>query len=81
MVRRLSGRFEPSKKSEGVLAKHAVKMIMTTALSDLDNVVIAVDAHCDAYLLKPIEKATLLDHLREMGFPVECGSEPAPICR
>ena len=43
------------------------RVIMTTALNDRDNVVSAAPL-CDAYLVKPVEKARLLGCLREFGF-------------
>ncbi len=43
------------------------KIFMTTALSDRDNVFQAALAHCDAYLVKPINKAKLESELTEHG--------------
>ena len=43
------------------------RIIMTTALVDVDNVMQARDQGCDRYLAKPIIKATLLQHLRELA--------------
>ena len=45
--------------------KHA-KIIMTTALSDSDNVTSAFSSKCDAYIVKPIERAKLLHQLRKL---------------
>ena len=42
------------------------KIIMTTALADKDNVVEAARSHCDYFLVKPIEKAKLLEELRKL---------------
>lgn len=44
------------------------KIIMTTALSNKDNVIAAGQAHCDAYLIKPITKTRLFEILRSLGF-------------
>jgi len=41
--------------------------MMTTALADPRNVIAAYRNLCDAYLVKPIEKARLLDTLRTLG--------------
>ena len=43
------------------------KVIMTTGSSDPKDVRSAFHAECDAYLLKPIIKAKLMDQLKEMG--------------
>jgi two-component system chemotaxis response regulator CheY len=43
-----------------------VKIIMTTALNDAENVVQSVNASCDAYLLKPIGREKLLGHIRDL---------------
>jgi len=48
----------------GTLSTTGVKIIMTTALDDVKNVVQAFMGLCDAYLFKPIDTAKLLDHLR-----------------
>lgn len=52
----------------GVSPANAVKVVMTTALDGLQTVMTAVESSCDAYLLKPIRKAKLLEHMREFGF-------------
>jgi two-component system, chemotaxis family, chemotaxis protein CheY len=44
-----------------------VKIIMTTALGDEGNVLMAIRESCDAYLVKPIQKAKLLEHLKKLG--------------
>jgi two-component system chemotaxis response regulator CheY len=42
------------------------KIVMTTALGDLKNVLAAYTSLCDAYLTKPIEKRKLLEKLRKL---------------
>jgi two-component system chemotaxis response regulator CheY len=42
------------------------KIVMTTALADEANVIKAVQHQCDYFLVKPIEKAKLLEELREL---------------
>lgn len=42
-------------------------IIMTTGLSDRDNVSRSAEELCDAYLLKPIDVRTLVSHLRPFG--------------
>jgi two-component system, chemotaxis family, chemotaxis protein CheY len=48
--------------------KNRVKIIMTTALSDLKNVMQAARGRCEAYLLKPIGKENLSEKLEFLGF-------------
>ncbi len=50
-----------------VALQQAVKVVMTTALSDPRNVYNAYRNHCDAYLTKPIRKSDLMTELRGMG--------------
>jgi two-component system, chemotaxis family, chemotaxis protein CheY len=52
---------------EGVLPGRGVKVIMTTALKDKENVFTAFNEQCDAYLIKPVDKANLLGKIREFG--------------
>ena len=54
--------------SEDVPAGQGVKVIMTTALKDKENVFSAFNEQCDGYLVKPIDKTKLLKHLVEFGF-------------
>ena len=44
-------------EARGIYSSQGAKIFMTTALADLKNVVQAFHGLCDAYLLKPIEKA------------------------
>jgi len=50
----------------GTLSTHGVKIIMTTALDDVRNVVQSYKSLCDAYLFKPIDSGKLLAHLRDL---------------
>ena len=50
----------------GTLSTQGVKIIMTTALDDVKNVVESFKSLCDAYLFKPIDRDKLLDHLRDL---------------
>jgi two-component system chemotaxis response regulator CheY len=43
------------------------KIVMTTALQDHQNVSGACQGLCDAYLIKPIDRAKFLDELRKLG--------------
>ena len=51
--------------SRGALA--ASKIIMTTALDEPGHVLNAFREQCDAYLVKPISHAKLLEHLGNFG--------------
>jgi two-component system chemotaxis response regulator CheY len=53
-------------KAQGDLSSSGAKIIMTTALSDPKNVVDALSSLADAYLVKPIDKARLLEELRKL---------------
>jgi len=54
-------------ESRGIYTPGGARIFMTTALGDMKNVIHAFRASCDAYLVKPIEKAKLLERLREFG--------------
>ncbi|MFP4662120.1 MAG: PleD family two-component system response regulator [Halanaerobiales bacterium] len=45
----------------------AVKIIMTTALGDFENVRQAFREQCEDYLVKPIDKDKLLKKIKDMG--------------
>ena len=47
--------------------KDQVKIIMITALSHREQIKAAARAKCQAYLVKPIDEATLLEKLRTLG--------------
>jgi two-component system chemotaxis response regulator CheY len=51
----------------GVFSTDGAKIIMTTALDDMQNKVNAFSNLCDAYLTKPIHKQKLLDELHKLG--------------
>jgi len=50
----------------GLLPSQSVKVIMTTALRDIENVASAYRELCDAYLCKPIEREKLVGLLGEL---------------
>lgn len=50
--------------ARGILSNHGVKIIMTTAVNDIKEIVRSFQSLCDAYLIKPIDTAELLAHLR-----------------
>jgi two-component system chemotaxis response regulator CheY len=43
------------------------KIVMMTALSDPQTVLVAIQGQCDAYLVKPIQKTSLFGKLKELG--------------
>jgi len=51
-------------EARGVLSHHGVKIIMTTAVTDLREVIESFQELCDAYLFKPIDTAKLLSELK-----------------
>ncbi len=53
-------------EAKGIWSTHGAKILMTTALSDMQNVNTAFGSLCDGYLAKPIERAKLLETLREL---------------
>ena len=51
----------------GIKGQGAAKVIMTTALRDLDNVTNAFKEGCEVYLVKPVERSKLLKELEGLG--------------
>jgi two-component system, chemotaxis family, chemotaxis protein CheY len=51
-------------EARGLMSTEGVKIIMTTAMDDVKNVVESFRLLCDAYVFKPIDTGNLLDHLR-----------------
>ena len=49
-----------------VLSGDAAKVVMTTALDDIGNVMTAFKGLCDAYLMKPIDTVKLLAELKSL---------------
>lgn len=54
-------------EKRGIFSSDGAKIMMTTALSDMKNVIAAYKSQCDAYLTKPIHKAQLIGELRKLG--------------
>lgn len=53
--------------SRGIRGLSGVKILMTTALNDVRNVMEAFNAQCEAYLPKPISRTRLAEELRGLG--------------
>jgi two-component system chemotaxis response regulator CheY len=51
-------------EAHGVLSTSGVKIVMTTALDDVKEVIRCFQALCDAYLMKPIDLAQLLNYMK-----------------
>ena len=54
-------------KTRGLAGPGCAKIIMTTALADQANVMKARQQRCDSFLVKPIQKARLLEELRRLA--------------
>jgi two-component system, chemotaxis family, chemotaxis protein CheY len=54
-------------ETEGILRGDGVKVIMTTVLDDKDHIFSSFREFCDGYLIKPFDKAKLMEHLNNFG--------------
>jgi len=52
-------------ESKGILGCDGVKIIMTTALGDKDNIKQSFREQCEAYMIKPISKSKLIKTLTD----------------
>jgi two-component system, chemotaxis family, chemotaxis protein CheY len=55
---------------KGLNPENRSKIIMTSAVSERNYVLSAVQANCDGFLVKPIEKDRLFDEIRKHGFDI-----------
>jgi two-component system chemotaxis response regulator CheY len=55
---------------KGVNPEKVSKIIMTSGVSDKKYVVAAVQANCNGFLVKPIDKDRLFDEIRKLGFDI-----------
>ncbi len=53
-------------ESKGIISTRGAKILMTTALDDPRNIIDSFKGLCDAYLVKPINKNSLLEELRKL---------------
>src|SRR6266568_8338508 len=51
-------------KASGIFPPHSVRIIMTTAVDDMKEVIRSFYELCDAYLTKPIDTDEMVRHLR-----------------
>jgi len=56
-----------AESNRGLLIGRGVRILMTTALGDSENVMKAYRGRCDAYLVKPIDRDKLVKHLESFG--------------
>ncbi len=54
--------------TNGIMGLDCVKIVMTTALDDFDNVKNAFKSQCEGYLVKPIDKDKIKNMLKELNF-------------
>lgn len=76
VLRRIRG----IEKGEDVSPDKRVRIIMTTALRDKENVMAAIQGQCDGYIVKPLDQQQVLGRMRELGFKTkndgQIGSPP-----
>ena len=61
-------RIREAEAERGIGGLDGVKTVMTTALSDTDNVFTAFREQCDAYIVKPFGEEDVLRELAKLGF-------------
>jgi two-component system, chemotaxis family, chemotaxis protein CheY len=54
-------------KKIGVRECDRIKIVTITALADSASVMAAILEHCNGYLIKPLNKASVLEHLQKFG--------------
>lgn len=59
-------RIRDLEEARGILSSRGARIIMTTALSDVKSIVTAFSGLCDVYLMKPIDRAKLLEELHKL---------------
>jgi two-component system chemotaxis response regulator CheY len=57
-------RIRAMEEARGILSTYGTKIIMTTAVNEIKDVVLCFKELCDAYLVKPIDLSQLMGHLR-----------------
>ena len=57
-----------SEEARGIGVPNGVKVIMTTALSDSQSVLEAFKEGCEAYVVKPLDRESLVRELKKLGF-------------
>lgn len=59
-------RIRSFEAAKGISGLNCVKVIMTTSLSDFENIRTAFVEQCEGYLVKPISKAKLIETLKKL---------------
>lgn len=54
-------------EGRGIVSSEGVKIVMTTAQTDMKSLTASFHGLCDDYLIKPIEKAKLLELVSKYG--------------
>ncbi|HVZ16492.1 MAG TPA: response regulator [Terriglobales bacterium] len=54
-------------RERGILSSGGAKIIMTTSVDEMKDVIRSFQELCDAYLVKPVNLGALRDHLRAFG--------------
>ncbi|MDD2557495.1 MAG: response regulator [Desulfuromonadaceae bacterium] len=72
MMPRLDGlealcRIRALEVKRGITSSRGAKVVMISALDDPKKIVTAFKGLCDAYIIKPVDKAELLKKLKEIG--------------
>ena len=57
-------RIRALEAAQGILSTSGVKIVMTTAVDDVAEVMRCFQELCDAYLMKPVDLAQLRNHMR-----------------
>ena len=71
-IRQIEGEY-------GIAGLDCAKVIMTTAVDDRKSIMGAFRSGCEAYLVKPVERRSLLAEMEKLGvMPKSCPSAPAP---
>ncbi|MEW6521788.1 MAG: response regulator [Thermodesulfobacteriota bacterium] len=58
-------------QKQGITKENSAKIIMTTALSDRENVIKAGRSFCNAYMIKPLTKQKMITQLEELGLIIK----------
>ncbi|GAB6058193.1 response regulator [Desulfonatronum parangueonense] len=53
-------------REQGIPREKGVKALMVTACADKNTVVTSIQAGCDAYVVKPFDKYTILEKMKQL---------------
>ncbi|MGC9518526.1 MAG: response regulator [Desulfuromonadaceae bacterium] len=60
-------RIRALEEERGITSSRGAKVVMVSALDDPKNIVAAFKGLCDAYVIKPVDRAEMLKKLQEIG--------------